>query len=793
MQTTASRLKIFVHGLVQGIGFRPYVYNLASSCRLSGLVRNNSGVVEIEVQGADADIASFLQDLPRLAPALANISKIETQVCEEIGETSGFTIETSLNEKPAERFVPADTATCSECLNELFSPSNRRYQYPFINCINCGPRFTIIESLPYDRATTTMKAFRMCRQCLREYEDPANRRFHAQPNACSKCGPILTFRRPREVNAEPPPSPPEEIAQGQNALGAARDALFHGQVIAVKGLGGYHLMGNACKQEVVEKIRALKSREARPLAVMFANIDDVEAHCLVSDAERRLLESHERPIVLLRKRDDVPPAIELSAGIAPGLDEIGAMLPYTPLHHLLSRLCDFPLVATSGNDKGFPIVTSDAEALSKFADCGVLFHNREIHSGYDDSIQRVVCGFPEVLRRARGSAPAQIELPFATKHSVLAVGAHLKNTFCLAKKSSCRISQHLGDIDTIERLENYEKTLRLYEHLFDVQPGAIVHDIHPNYQTTILAESLARGRNLPLIGVQHHHAHAVSVMAEHKVANALAVVFDGIGMGTDENFWGGEFLLAEYDKFRRLAHFENVPMPGGETAIKNPWRMALGFIEQGGLNTVESDFTPFVDKLREIYGGREVSAVISQIEKKLNAPLTSSCGRLFDAAAALIAPDLRVTYEGQAAMQLEALARRCDCSQHRVFEYDLQDGESFTIRTVPILISLQKALRNGLPQECAARAFHETIVRIVLDTLSKLRVKTKLSTVCFSGGVFQNTLLSSSLRELLLRDDFEPLFPQQLPVNDGGLSYGQAVIGLSQLENGPAKTDGEVQ
>ena len=790
MQTTSSRMRVFVHGLVQGIGFRPYVFNLATRFHLSGFVRNNSAVVEIEVEGFDVDIASFLKELPKRAPVLARISKIETQVCDPQGETANFKIEVSSNEQTAERHVPNDTATCPECLNELFSPSNRRYQYPFINCINCGPRFTIIESLPYDRASTTMKRFEMCQVCKREYEDPTNRRFHAQPNACPKCGPNLSFRSPLTVaNPQDDRCSSVPLILGRDALGVARDALLQGQVIAVKGLGGYHLMGDARKSEVVEKIRAMKAREARPLAVMFSNVDDVEAHCLLSDAERKLLEGQERPIVLLRRREGVPKNIEINSDVAPGLDEIGAMLPYTPLHHLLVRLCDFPLVATSANDQGLPIITSDAEALSKFDSCGVLFHNREIYSGYDDSIQRVVGGGAVVLRRARGLAPAQIDLPFESKRAVLAVGAHLKNTFCLAKNTFARISQHLGDIDTIERLENYKRTLCLYENLFDIHPQAIIHDLHPNYQTTFLAESLAKERELPLIGVQHHHAHAVSVMAEHNISKALAVVFDGIGMGSDGHFWGGEFLLAEYDKFQRLAQFQNVPMPGAEAAIKNPWRMALGILAQGDLIANESVFASFVKRLRDLYGAKEVSTVTTQTEKKLNTPLTSSCGRLFDAAAALISPEVRVTYEGQAAMQLEALARRCNCARNEFFEYELLDGELCTINALPILIALQKALMNGLPKECAARAFHESIIQIVLDVLRRLRAQTSISAVCLSGGVFQNALLSASLKTLLLQDDFLPLFPQQLPVNDGGLSYGQAVIGLTKLENGLLHTN----
>lgn len=778
MQTTASRMKVLVYGLVQGMGFRPYVYNLARKLQLRGFVRNNAGIVEIEVEGPAAVIDVFLRELPEQAPSLACISKVETQPCESTGNFTEFAIAASLRDRLAERHVAFDVATCSDCLNELFSPIDRRYQYPFINCINCGPRFTIIESLPYDRASTTMKSFRMCNECEAEYNDPANRRFHAQPIGCSSCGPKLIYRPAVAIEDKPATaaSCTATLLQDREALAAARDALLHGQVIAIKGLGGYHLMGDARKAEVVEKIRLLKSREARPLAVMFASVEVAERHCCLSEDERSILASSQRPILLLRRRDDVPPSIDIDPLVAPGLDEIGAMLPYTPLHHLLLRLCDFPLVATSANERGVPIITCDNDALREFTNCGVLFHDRKIHSGYDDSIQRVVAGTGAVLRRARGFAPAQLDLPFESTHSILAVGAHLKNTFCLAKDTYARMSQHLGDIDTLERLNNYERTLQLYEHLFDIQPQVIAHDLHPNYQTSILAEKLAKSRNLPLIGVQHHHAHAVSVMAEYQLKRALAVVFDGLGFGSDGNLWGGEFLLAEYDKFQRLANFENVPMPGGEAAVKYPWRMALGFTKGAA-----AGFAEFVETLRALHGQIEVATVLSQLERNLNTPLTSSCGRLFDAAAALVSPGLNVSYEGQAAMQFEALARQCVCPEIQAFDFELQKGNPHVVKTTPILVSMQSALRRGLSAECAARAFHETIVRVVVEVLSELSNQTGVATVCLSGGVFQNRLLSESLKSALMRADFAVFLPSHLPCNDGGLSFGQAVVGLSKL------------
>ncbi len=770
MQASVSRMRIFVHGIVQGVGFRPYVFNLAVRLGLEGFVRNNGGIAEIEIEGQQDKLDTFLKELSHEPPPLASIEKIRTQTCPVLAEYRGFEIVQSRDDRHGERCLPTDAATCKQCLEELFSPSDRRYQYPFINCIDCGPRFTIIEALPYDRQATTMSRFQMCADCEDEYSDPADRRFHAQPNACHKCGPQLFF----EIAGS-------QQLSGSAALDAAKEMLRQNHVLAVKGLGGFHLMGNAQNSEVVKTIRKLKSRKHKPLAIMFADVAAAEKYCRVGESERLLLESAQSPIVLLRRKEHCL----LDDEIAPALDEVGAMLPSTPLHHLLAGACEFPLIATSANERGCPILIDEKKAKDTFAAIGVLHHNREIFSGYDDSIVRSTGVRAFTLRCARGLAPGRLRLPFKSRFAALAVGGHLKNTFCLARDSEARISQHLGDIETIERLDNYEKTFLLYERLFDIQPELIAHDLHPHYQTTIFAEELARKRGLQLVPVQHHHAHAVSVMAEHNIEKALAVVFDGTGLGTDGNFWGGEFLHASYGHFDKLAHFENIPMPGGEAAIKSPWRMALGFVAKLGLEKRNSSLSGFLGDLQARYGEKETDGVIAQIEKNINTPLTSSCGRLFDAVSALISPDCQVTYEGQAAMELEALARKCTCSSRELAKlnlgYGIESGDATTlVKSSALFQSVHEALLTGRARECIAFAFHSAVRDLIVDVLQILRSKTGNSTVCFAGGVFQNTMLSSMVEEVLKREGFQVFFPEKLPVNDGGLSFGQVVVALSK-------------
>lgn len=768
MQSLEIRQRIMVKGVVQGVGFRPYVHNLALQHGLRGFVRNSCGAVEIEVQGEAESVESFVERLTLQSPPLAQILNVEIENCPPLLQIGSFQIIESVAtaEQKNEIFVPPDTATCNDCIAELFTATNRRFGYPFINCTNCGPRFTIIEKLPYDRSATTMKKFRMCKLCSQEYDDHNDRRFHAQPNACFECGPRLSFHAADRSQA----------LYSNQALDAAITALRADQVVAVKGVGGFHFLGNATCLNVIDAIRRHKGRIDKPLAVMFRSTDEVEKVCYLSKAEKALLESPERPIVLLRLRKEC----NLPTAIAPGLDELGAMLAYTPVHHLLTRALEFPLICTSANSKGLPIVSNNNDALEKFQCMGILDNDRDIHSSYDDSIARISTGAKRVVRRARGLAPAQLRLPLRARLSVLALGGHLKNTFCLAYDLQARVSQHMGNISTIERLEHLQNTLDLYCDLFKVKPELLACDLHPEYQTTLLAKELAQKKEIDLVQVQHHHAHAVAVMAEHGIEEALCFIFDGTGLGTDGNVWGGEFLNCSWQSFERLGHLEYVRMPGGDLASSTPWRMALAHISK---SKKESDYESFTRELERLYGAKEIAGVRSQIESGLNSPLTSSCGRLFDAVAAIISPYSRNSYEGQAAQELEALARTCSCKDVKpfLFAVEKRNGQ-LIVDTSSIVWSLNESLKQNLPKECAARAFHETLKQLIVAIVDAALPTLSHRNICFSGGVFQNTLLSSMVRDCLQKQGLKVFFPSLLPANDGGLSFGQAVIALAKLD-----------
>lgn len=774
MKISVSQLKITVQGQVQGVGFRPFVYGLALKHCLKGTVQNIGGIVEINIVGIEPDLRNFVDQLSEDAPPLSKISKLEIQNLEIGNDFSEFKIIASRNEISFSKQIPPDISTCRKCLLELFELSNRRYLYPFINCTDCGPRFTIIENFPYDRVNTSMCEFTMCTECDAEYRDPASRRFHAQPNACSICGPEVTLQLPGAL-----PQYRDE------AITSAINEIQSGAILAVKGLGGFHLMGDATNPTVVAAIRALKARDYKPLAMLFKDIPSIRFWCNLSEQEQKLLEGNDSPIVLLKNKEKH----SWIENVAPDLNELGVMLPGTGLQHILARACPYPLIATSANSRGLPIITSNLDALEKFSGIGVLYHNRRILSGYDDSIVRAVSSRNQVIRRARGLAPEQLEMPFASNSRVLGVGAQLKSTFCLTDGGYARVSQHLGDVDTIEGVQNYEQTLRLYERLFDIKPDVVIHDLHPNYQSTLFAERISNERSIQRLRVQHHHAHAVAVMAEHKIPNALAVVFDGTGMGDDGNLWGGEFFHCTYTSFERMAHLSNILMPGGEAAIRNPWRMALGFALKQGILSNTSTFSNYVEKLVSQHGLREINTIISQAMSGLNSPATSSCGRLFDAAAAIISPQIKVTYEGQAAMELEALAYTCKCRDRRGhrLEYSIDEtGDILIIETSRVIQALAEHLEQGMAKECAAFGFHLTLADIILETLKLLRHKTSQSKVCFSGGVFQNTLLSQLIDRNLCDAGFAVYFPEILPANDGGIAYGQAVIGLAQIEAGTA-------
>ncbi|HEY9870672.1 MAG TPA: carbamoyltransferase HypF, partial [Candidatus Obscuribacterales bacterium] len=599
------RLAVKVAGVVQGVGFRPFVYNLATTRSLCGFVRNSGGAIEIEVEGREAVVFDFLQALRQEAPPLARITEV---VATEISRSSepgcGFRIDASQERAHVSRCVAPDTATCQECLQELFDPRDRRYRYPFINCTNCGPRFTIIRSLPYDRPATTMADFAMCRLCRREYDDPGNRRFHAQPNACPQCGPTVEFQPAARSRHS---SRIIGKARAEAAIEEAVRLLREGGILALKGLGGFHLMCDARREESVRRLRKRKGRYAKPFAVMVASVDVARQLCVVSEAEERLLSDARRPIVLLEKAE----GSSIAPAVAPQVDRFGVMLPYSPLHHLI--MIDFggPLVATSGNRSEEPIATDNDLALEQLGDIADAFlvHDRPILSRYDDSVARVYEGTEILVRRSRGYAPLPLELSVTADVPVLACGGHMKNTFCLIAGNQAYLSQHIGDLDNPETVQHFKESLERFEELFAIQPEMVAHDLHPDYLSTALAQEISGSGGLVRVAVQHHHAHIASCMAEHGLMGpVIGVAFDGLGYGLDGSAWGGEFLVCDWTSFARRAHFEPVPMPGGSEAIKRPWRMALGyaFAEHEGKDGLLADF---VDAMETRYGSHTISLI----------------------------------------------------------------------------------------------------------------------------------------------------------------------------------------
>ncbi len=775
-----QRQAIRVRGTVQGVGFRPFVYRLAARHGLAGWVRNRSGDVAIEVEGPPAALAAFLAALRAEAPPLARIEALEVAELPAVG-ASGFMIRASETEPGAAQPVPPDTAPCADCLRELDDPADRRHRYPFTNCTNCGPRFTIIEALPYDRPNTTMRRFPLCAACAREYADPADRRYHAQPVACPACGPRLWLEAGGVV------APGDALAEAVARLGA-------GQIVAVKGLGGFHLACDARNEAAVAALRQRKRRGAKPFAVMFADLAAVRAVCAVDAAEAVLLTSPRRPIVLLGMRPHPDPLPEgegegpgcsplplgeglgvragLAPSVAPGLRELGAMLPSTPLHHLLLQAFSGPLVMTSGNLSEEPIAAENDEALARLAPLAdaFLLHDRPIASRYDDSVARIVEGAPALLRRARSYAPAPLDLPFTARRPVLACGAHLKNTFCLLKDRHAFLSQHIGDLESLETLAHYRATLALYERLFAVQPQIVAHDLHPEYLSTKLALGL---EGVEQVAVQHHHAHVVSCLAEHGLAGpAIGVAFDGLGYGTDGQLWGGEWLVADWRGFARRAHLRAAPMPGGAAAIRKPYRMALGYLV-AWFPADLARFAPFLDTL----DAREVAVARRQVERGLNAPLTTSCGRLFDALAALLGVCPVAQYEAQAAMELQALA---DPAADGTYPYDLRaEPEGWLVDPTPLVWAAYADRRAGVALPTIAIRCHRAVADFTAAVCERLAAATGLRQVALSGGVFQNTLL---LREVLARlraAGLDVYFQREVPTNDGGLALGQAVVAHS--------------
>ena len=772
LDSTLERRRIIVQGIVQGVGFRPFVYSQAVHWGLVGFVLNDSKGVTIEVEGNLKALDGFQRALQEEAPPLARVDTVISEHIPLSGET-GFVIVHSQGGSERRALISPDTATCDDCLRELFDPADRRYLYPFINCTNCGPRFTIIQDVPYDRDKTTMRVFHICPDCQREYDDPLNRRFHAQPNACSVCGPQWRFL---DWTAEP------HNDENTDPIVLAARHLSAGAILAVKGLGGYHLACDALNASAVQRLRQRKHREARPFALMVPDLETAMLLCEVSTEEAALLLSHRRPIVLLKRRADCP----VAPGVAPSHLILGIMLPYTPLHHLLLHNYirvfgkDRPavLVMTSGNLSEEPIAYRDDDAFERLATIadGALTHNRDIHMRCDDSVVRVTAPGIQLLRRSRGYAPEPIPLALEFPVPLLACGAHLKNTFCLAKGQQAFISHHIGDLENLETLISFREGIKHFERLFDVYPEAIAYDLHPEYLATKYALDSDITRK---IGVQHHHAHIASVMAEHGLTEpVIGVAADGTGFGTDGTIWGCEFMVANLLRFERLSHLAYVPLPGGERAVRQPWRMGAVYLARAFGDAFLDLNIPFVRQVDK----QAWHTLAQMIAHSINCPQTSSLGRLFDAVSAVLGLRDYAHYEGQAAIELEMHAAACadhvSCYPFAIVK------ETRQLDVMPLMHAIVRDIEQGIPVLRIARRFHVTIAEMLAAACLEIRQMTGLKTVALSGGVFQNRLLLEQLTNRLDEMAFRVYTNQRVPPNDGGLSLGQAAVAAALLQRG---------
>ena len=756
-----ERHRFEIRGVVQGVGFRPFVYRLAKRYHLRGMVFNHAQGVTIDVEGENGTLESFLQALQTELPPLAQIHSIQIESLPVAGY-SDFKIQPS--RRVAEHFtlISPDIATCSECLAELFDPKDRRYRYPFINCTNCGPRYTITSDIPYDRPNTTMASFQMCPDCQREYDDPMDRRFHAQPNACPRCGPQVWLLDAKGQRVE-----------ASDVIQATVDFLKCGKIIAIKGMGGFHLAVDATQEEAVQRLRWRKHREEKPLAVMASDLEKVAQFAWFSQTEANLLTSPQRPIVLLKKK----PQNSIAPSVAPNNKYFGVMLPYTPLHYLIFQDDFLALVMTSGNLSEEPIAIDNAEALqrlSKIADY-FLFHDRDILIRSDDSVCRIFADKILPVRRSRGFVPLPIHLSPKFEHqhlpSVLGCGAELKNTLCLTKGDQAFVSQHIGDL---ENLETWQFYLEIYEHLrkiLEITPQVLAYDLHPQYLST----QWALEQEIPhKIGVQHHHAHIAACLAEHGISEkVIGFALDGTGYGLDGNIWGGEVLIADLQDFVRVAHFEYLPLPGGAQAIKEPWRMAVSYLWKTFGNQMWNRALPILQK----WDTKATEFLVQMMQHRLNSPLTSSCGRLFDGVAALLGLRQRVSFEGQAAMELE-MHLESDSGRYATEWTEQDNTRQFLI--APLIEDLVADIERGVFSSTIACRFHNTLVRLFTETAIWLREQWGINLVALSGGCFQNVYLLSALLQQLQKRDFKVLIHSKVPPNDGGISLGQTTVALGK-------------
>ena len=742
-----ERAKVTVLGAVQGVGFRPFVYRLARELHLNGWVLNSSQGVFIEIEGPLYMLQAFLVRLEKEKPPLALVQSLEFSFLDVVGY-DGFEIRHSDHTGLKTALILPDVGICSHCLQEILDPTNRRYRYPFTNCTNCGPRFSIIEQLPYDRPNTSMKQFGLCPDCEKEYYDPSDRRFHAQPNACSQCGPHLELWNGQG----------EVLARENEALRKAAEFVGNGKILALKGIGGFQLIVDAREERSVVCLRGRKRREGKPFALMYPSLEPVKRDCVVSTLEERLLVSPESPIVLLARRSG---GSMVAASVAPGNPCLGVMLPYTPLHHLLLLELRFPIVATSGNLANEPICVDECEALKRLEGIADFFlvHNRPIVRHVDDSIARVVCGREMVLRRARGYSPLPVRMP-ASLPCVLGVGAHLKNSVALSVGRDVFISQHIGDLETATALSAFHKTVADLPRLYDSQPELIACDLHPDYLST----KYAIEARMPLEQVQHHWAHVLACMAENQLeAPVLGVSWDGTGYGTDGTIWGGEFLLTDQDSFQRVAHFRQFRLPGGEAAVKEPRRSALAVLHEiwGDSGLQGRDLVPIAE-----FSEKELMLIRQMLTKGLNAPLTSSTGRLFDAVASLVGLRQRVTFEGQAAIELESVI---DSEVVDLYPFEIGGGLPHIIDWAPMIGEILIDLRRGISAGRISAKFHNTLAEMIVGIAREIAEPK----IVLTGGCFQNRYLLERSVLRLSQAGFRPYWHQRVPTNDGGIALGQ--------------------
>ncbi|HEX4247089.1 MAG TPA: carbamoyltransferase HypF [Pseudonocardia sp.] len=782
------RVRVRVAGIVQGVGFRPFVHGLAGSLGLSGHVGNDESGVLLEAEGDADSVRKFVAELAEHPPALALVERVEATEIPVTGGPAGFAIVASSATGRRATLISPDTATCADCLAELADPVDRRYRYPFLNCTNCGPRFTIVTGVPYDRAATTMAGFPMCADCAAEYHDPADRRFHAQPVCCPACGPALrlvdaageavSFGTGSGVGAGVGVG--VGIDAGGDPVAGAVALLRAGRILAIKGLGGFHLATLATGpvgEAAVAGLRARKHREDKPFALLVADLAAARELVDVDDVAAELLTSRRRPIVLLPRLGDSEPARALASQVAPGNSHLGVLLPYTPLHHLLAAELAEPIVLTSGNVSDEPIAFQDGDASARLAPIADAFltHDRPIHMRADDSVLRVMAGRAMPIRRSRGYAPEPLSLAWPAPRPIMGCGAELKSTFCLARGTHAMLSQHIGDLENYETLRSYTVGVTHFQELFDVLPSVLAHDLHPEYLSTKFALDRAEADELELLGVQHHHAHLASCLADNGVAGpVLGVACDGLGYGTDGTLWGGELMVASLREFRRLAHLEPVPMPGGAAAVREPWRMAAAYLRAGfgagvcppGAAALAGRQGRRWDQLAALLDAAPTGAV--------NAPLTSSAGRLFDAVAALVGLRDRVNYEGQAAIELE---QRVDLAERGGYPARLDWP---LIRGVDLVSAVVDDLAAGVDTGAVAARFHNGVVDVLARACAAGRAETGLDTVALSGGVFQNMVLSGRLAARLRADGFTVLTHHRVPPNDAGISLGQVAVAAAQ-------------